>query len=135
MDRLTEWRGEHAAVVNHHKNYIDRLARYEDLEEQGRLVILPCKAGDTVYFQDDYYGRVIQKAEVKCLRIRADKNKVLFGADVEFYIVDPYYQDGRLMLCGAVVGIDNSFGNQPTAFLTREEAEKALISRLEDTDG
>ena len=30
MERLTEWRGEHAAVVNHHKNYIDRLAAYED---------------------------------------------------------------------------------------------------------
>lgn len=28
---------------------IERLARYEDLEEQGRLVELPCKVGDTVY--------------------------------------------------------------------------------------
>lgn len=41
--RLTEWRGEHAAVVNHHENYIDKLAAYEDAEEQGRLVILPRK--------------------------------------------------------------------------------------------
>ena len=31
MERLTEWRGEHAAVVNHHANYIDRLAAYEDI--------------------------------------------------------------------------------------------------------
>lgn len=30
MERLTEWRGEHAAIVNHHANYIDRLAAYED---------------------------------------------------------------------------------------------------------
>ena len=30
MERLTEWRGEHAAVEDHHKNYIDRLAAYED---------------------------------------------------------------------------------------------------------
>ena len=28
---------------------IERLAHYEDLEEQGRLVELPCKVGDTVY--------------------------------------------------------------------------------------
>ena len=28
---------------------VDKLADYEDLEEQGRLVILPCKVGDTVY--------------------------------------------------------------------------------------
>ena len=29
---------------------IKKLARYEDLEEQGRLIELPCKVGDTVYF-------------------------------------------------------------------------------------
>ena len=39
--RLTEWRGEHAAIVNHHENYIDKLAAYEDAEEQGLLVRLP----------------------------------------------------------------------------------------------
>ena len=49
MDRPTEWRGEHAAIVNHHENYIDRLAAYEDAGEEGRLIILPCKVGDKVY--------------------------------------------------------------------------------------
>ena len=29
---------------------LDKLAHYEDLEEQGRLIELPCKVGDTVYF-------------------------------------------------------------------------------------
>lgn len=28
---------------------IERLGKYEDLEEQGRLVKLPCKVGDVVY--------------------------------------------------------------------------------------
>lgn len=28
---------------------LEKLAKYEDLEEQGRLVKLPCKVGDTVY--------------------------------------------------------------------------------------
>ena len=28
----------------------EKLAQYEDLEEQGRLIELPCKVGDTVYF-------------------------------------------------------------------------------------
>ena len=28
---------------------IDKLAYYEDLEEQGRLLKLPCKVGDTLY--------------------------------------------------------------------------------------
>ena len=29
-----------------------KLAHYEDLEEQGRLIELPCKVGDTVYVVD-----------------------------------------------------------------------------------
>lgn len=28
---------------------IERLGKYEDLEEQGRLIKLPCKVGDTIY--------------------------------------------------------------------------------------
>lgn len=32
---------------------IERLGKYEDLEEQGRLVKLPCKVGDTVYLIKD----------------------------------------------------------------------------------
>lgn len=28
---------------------LEKLKEYEDLEEQGRLIILPCKVGDTVY--------------------------------------------------------------------------------------
>ena len=29
---------------------IEKLGKYEDLEEQGRLVKLPCKVGDDVYY-------------------------------------------------------------------------------------
>lgn len=31
------------------KSALDKLAMYEDLEEQGRLLKLPCKIGDTVW--------------------------------------------------------------------------------------
>lgn len=31
------------------KDALEKLADYEDLEEQGRLIKLPCKVGDTVY--------------------------------------------------------------------------------------
>lgn len=31
---------------------LNRLAEYEDMEEQGLLVRLPCKVGDRVYFLD-----------------------------------------------------------------------------------
>lgn len=70
MERLTEWEngsvtynekreiecGEYcdscsqgAGNCETIKNMIKKLAEYEDLEEQGLLVRLPCKVGDTVY--------------------------------------------------------------------------------------
>ena len=63
MDRLTG-RDEHGNAIctvdskdctgkcsdcNYDYECFKKLADYEDLEEQGRLLILPCKAGDTVY--------------------------------------------------------------------------------------
>lgn len=30
-------------------DWLEELQRYKDLEEQGRLLVLPCKVGDTVY--------------------------------------------------------------------------------------
>ena len=56
MERLTERMenapdGESNVWVKNH-DYIkasEKLAEYEDLEEQGLLVRLPCKIGDTVY--------------------------------------------------------------------------------------
>lgn len=53
MSRCTEWRGRHAAVVDNHVNYIDRLARYEDEDEDGRLVHLPVPLGAPVYYVHD----------------------------------------------------------------------------------
>lgn len=56
MERLTKRMenapdGESNVWVKNH-DYIkasEKLAEYEDLEEQGLLVRLPCKVGDTVY--------------------------------------------------------------------------------------
>ena len=41
--------GEPVKWENNLHNVLQKLADYEDLEEQGRLIKLPCKAGDTVY--------------------------------------------------------------------------------------
>ena len=50
MKRLTE-RTDQGIVRSdcYTKELLERLAEYEDLEEQGRLVKLPCKVGDKVY--------------------------------------------------------------------------------------
>ena len=55
MERLTERTGEGQAIPrmdlknNGHQRCMERLAEYEDLEEQGKLLKLPCAAGDTIY--------------------------------------------------------------------------------------
>lgn len=58
MDRLTKWidDGESRWAIpdpeirsNGHGKCCNKLAELEDLEEQGRLLRLPCKVGDTVY--------------------------------------------------------------------------------------
>lgn len=41
---------------------LEKLAKYEDLEEQGRLIKLPCKVGDTVYHV--VQGRIVEVSNV-----------------------------------------------------------------------
>lgn len=41
--------GEPVKWEDNRHNVLQKLTEYEDLEEQGRLVKLPCKVGDTVY--------------------------------------------------------------------------------------
>lgn len=41
--------GEPVEWENNRHNVLQKLADYEDLEEQGRLVKLPCKIGDKVW--------------------------------------------------------------------------------------
>lgn len=82
-----------------------KLAHYEDLEEQGRLIELPCKIGDTVWdikwWDDTTETRVI---DGKTYFRRVMKHKVTKS---KFKLFD----------------YDN-FGK--TVFLTKEEAEAAL---------
>ena len=65
MSRLTK-RAENGAAVyatpsgdpvkweNNRNKVLRKLADYEDLEEKGLLLKLPCKVGDTVYLIDRY---------------------------------------------------------------------------------
>lgn len=80
-----------------------KLKEYEDLEEQGRLIKLSCKVGDTVYY------------------INPDKNTinelVVYGFDIrplQRFVYD--YMGARLNF--------NQFGK--TVFLTKSEAEAKL---------
>ena len=56
MERLTDSNKEIPTLDDNAKYWLKvyfKLKEYEDLEEQGRLVKLPCKVGDTVYLIKD----------------------------------------------------------------------------------
>lgn len=53
MERLTmktEDGYERVSIWTKNQQLIDQLAYYEDLEEQDKLLKLPCKVGDDVYY-------------------------------------------------------------------------------------
>lgn len=62
----------------------DKLAAYEDAEEQGRLVVLPCKVGDMVYYRcgsNPYaFQRNIIGDTVERIILDGIDNQVLVGA-------------------------------------------------------
>ena len=68
MERLTERVYDGLIIIKQDSgdegNYkaADKLATYEDLEEQGRLIKLPCKVGDTVYHV--VQGRIVEVSNV-----------------------------------------------------------------------
>ena len=94
---------------NDFQDIIDKLAEYETAEEEGRLVVLPCNVGDTVYLIDDI--DCVFERESIVTEIEIDKDGVTIMIQDEIPICSSGY---NLSDFGEIV------------FLTREEAEKAL---------
>lgn len=86
-------------------NLATKLKEYEDLEEQGRLVKLPCKVGDVVYVTEPTL------VEAMCVRIQLDGDRNGIWINAKEY---PY---NRWISFKA-------FGK--TIFLTKSEAEAKL---------
>lgn len=96
--------------------WLEKSKEYQHLEEQDRLVILPCKVGDTVYVNG-----VLGCGEAERYRvIRVDYHSTLGTGRNEFYI--------EALLCAnpdSSIGFyDKQFGK--TVFLTKAEAESKL---------
>ena len=93
-----------------------KLAEYEDAEEEGRLVALPCKPWDKVhmlFIVDVIDEKPIYKIfQARVNKITIDRFRVLFLLET---LDENKYKSERTM---------EAFGE--TVFLTREEAEKAL---------
>ena len=87
---------------------LDRLEELAEADKDGRLVVLPCKVGDTVY-------RIVRDAEPHITR---DEVRNMYFADDMTLCVE---------LVGGRIILPEKFGK--TVFLTREEAEAALEAR------
>ena len=97
---------------------IEKLATYEDLEEQGLLVRLPCKVGDTVWDNDFGYP---ESYEIKAFSYGYCDSYVEPGVGIEDEII--FYYENSI---GSITGAFPMSEIGKTIFLTREEAEKKL---------
>ena len=88
---------------------IQKLAEYEDLEEQGLLLRLFCKIGDTIWYVDNDDDDYPIKLEIDIISIDDNKN-------IWYYANDDIY--------GKFGFIDSDFSK--TVFLTQAEAEQKL---------
>lgn len=110
---------EHGELIRAYSDYnprtiINKLSEYEDLEEQGRLVVLPCKVGDTVW------GVIFDTRDCPhCVGLSG-----CFGCS-KANPVDVYRTDFKLHMVEEI---------GKTVFLTRAEAEDAMKGVSEDGD-
>ena len=101
---------------------IDKLAAYEDAEEQGLLPRLPCKVGSTVYrinkdVRNPIIPLVVTEVRFKALKSGQVVIKIMCSDDV------------MTRTDGCSVYYEEEIGNK--IFLTRETAEAALKAMQE----
>lgn len=87
-----------------------KLADYEDLEEQGRLIKLPCKVGDTVYAIGFNNNKPIIYESV-VLRILITEKEIIFNVKVDEFGINSQLKQSMF---------------DRTVFLTKPEAEQKL---------
>lgn len=92
------------SVLNSIGSY-DRLRELAEADRDGRVVVLPCKVGDTVYFA--LLGRIIEK-QVFSIVSFSNSTRIYCDGTSEYFRPEDI---GK------------------TFFLTREEAERALMER------
>ena len=106
---------------------MEKLAAYEDAEEQGLLLRLPCKVGDTVYCMFSRYNKCTHNNkefdEYDCQGCQQDE------CDSK---IEKYIQDMRAYSLDWIVTNLKNFGK--TVFRTKSEAE-AKLAEMEEKDG
>ena len=113
---LYRLKGQWGEIGDNRMRATKKLGELEDSEEEGRLVVLPCKPWDKVYalFIVDVIDKkpIYKIFQAKVTKITIDRFRVLFS----FKTLDENKYNSETTM--------EAFGE--TVFLTREEAEKAL---------
>ena len=99
------------------RNVLQKLAEYETAEEEGRLVVLPCKVGETLFC---FSRGKIYPFKVRCIRIYEERT------EIELW----YAGDEENLKFWHITIAEQDIGYK--FFFIREEAEKALKEREED---
>ena len=93
-----------------YESIYEKLRKYEDVEEQGLLLKLPCKIGDTVYAIGCNNNKPIIYESV-VLRILITEKEIVFNVKVDEFEINSQLKQSM-------------FGK--TVFLTQDEAEEKL---------
>ena len=108
--------GRYIVMRDAEQEGVARLRELAEADKDGRLVVPPCKAGDTVY--EVTSRKTISEYRVKAIRVE------LFCTFIEWDIVAGFVDK-------SIFGVPvDEIGK--TVFLTREEAEKALEEMKDD---
>ena len=97
------------------REWLEELQHYKDLEEQGRLIELPCKIGDTVYYINTHnrlslFENTVYEAKVARFVTTRHGTSIVIQIRNEYGCTELYSEDNY----------------NKTVFLTKEEAEAAL---------
>lgn len=125
MERLTERDCNGDVYVKQH-DYVaasERLAEYEDLEEQGKLLRLPCKVGTRIYkivycLDREFCGCCLDDYGYGC--------KCEYYDDESDTCLNKIIENARYEIISKQFNFDmiSNFGK--TVFITKEEAEAKL---------
>ena len=103
-----------ACFIRAKRELEERMKKYEDLEERGRLIKLPCKSGDKIFLDFAGFGKDIDEFTVKDFHLDCFE-------DGETILFCDYESNGKT-LSGQIDVME--FGK--TVFLTKTEAEEKL---------
>ena len=98
---------------NYKNLLIEKLGKYEDLEEQGRLIKLPCNRGDKIYFVKSAFSMAhfpIEATVTSICGVDCD-NDVMYSSITEYNKIDRRFRSSDI---------------GKTVFLSKSEAEARL---------